>query len=177
MKIIGRFVVILLVSFLAINGSYAMGQFFFFENPLIGQKAPDFTLNSIYQKNLNLTAVRDGKPVIIFFWATWCPHCRVQLDMIHTNQAALKTKGIQVALVDLGESEKQVQSYMSVNNISMDVFLDEDASVSDAYGVIGIPTFILVNAEGIVRAVEHEIPEDYEQILFSSGASATEDNS
>ena len=177
MKIIGRFVIILLVSFWAINGSHAMGQFFFFENPLIGQKAPDFTLNSVHQKNINLTAYRDGKPVIIFFWATWCPHCRVQLDMLHKNQAALQAKGVRVALVDLGENAKQVQSYISANNINMDVFLDEDASVSDAYGVIGIPTFILVNADGIVRAVEHEIPADYEQILFSGAGPAAGESS
>ena len=177
MKIIGRFIVVLLVSFLAINGSYAMGQFFFFENPLIGQKAPDFTLNSIYQKKLNLTTMRNGKPVIIFFWATWCPHCRVQLDTIHNSQADLEAKGVQVALVDLGESAKLVQAYMSANHMTMDVFLDEDGSVSDAYGVIGIPTFIFVNAEGVVRAVENDIPENYEQILFSSGTLTPGDGS
>jgi len=176
MRIIGRFVIVLLVIFLAINGSYAMGQFFFFENPLIGQKAPDFTLNSIYQKNLNLTTFRDGKPVIIFFWATWCPHCRVQLDALPTSQEAFAAKGVQLALVDLGESAPLVQSYMSKNHMTMDVFLDEDGSVSEVYGVIGIPTFILVNAEGIIRAVENDIPEDYEQILFSSGASTSVDS-
>ena len=177
MKIIGRFVIIFVVCFWAINGSYAMGQFFFFENPLIGKQAPDFTLNSIKEKNVNLTTFRDGKPAIIFFWATWCPHCRVQLDMINTNQAALQAKGVRVALVDLGENVKQVQAYMSANKISMDVFLDEDSSVSDAYGVIGIPTFILVTADGVVRAVEHEIPENFEQILFSTAASAAGGNS
>ncbi len=170
MKIFLRCVILFAIFFTAINGSYAMGQFFFFENPLIGEPAPDFTLNTVREQNVNLTKFRDGQPALIFFWATWCPHCRVQLEQIKENKKQFQEKGIKVVLIDLGESAGQVQSFMSKKGIDIDVFLDEDSAVSNEYGVIGIPTFILVDERGTVKAIEYEIPQDYESILLTTPA-------
>lgn len=166
MKILLRLIILFAIFFTAINGSHAMGQFFFFENPLIGESAPDFTLNTIRQQKVNLTQFREGKPAIVFFWATWCPHCRVQLKEIKKNKNVFQEKGIKIVLIDLGENAKQVESYMTKNGIDLDVFLDEDSSVSNEYGVIGIPTFILIDKDGIVKAIEYEIPKNFESILL-----------
>lgn len=145
--------------------SLARAQFFFMENPLIGQTAPDFTLKTVNGGKVNMTKFRDNKSAIIFFWATWCPHCREALKELNKDLAEIEGKGIQVILMDVGEPEKQVQRYLEKNKIGATVFLDEESSLADPYGIIGVPTFVFVDSQGVVRAVEHAIPQNYEEIL------------
>lgn len=150
--------------FLTLSPS-ARAQFFFMENPLVGQSAPDFILKTLNGGKVNMTKFRDNKSAIIFFWATWCPHCREALKELNKNLANIEGKGIKVILMDVGEPEKQVQRYLEKNKISATVFLDEESSLADPYGIIGVPTFVFVDSKGMVRAVEHAIPQNYEEIL------------
>jgi thioredoxin-related protein len=43
--------------------------------------------------------------------------------------------------------------------------LDEESSLAESYGVVGVPTFVFVDAKGIVSAVEHVLPEGYERFF------------
>lgn len=143
----------------------AQAQFFMFENPLVGEMAPDFTLSTTEDKQVNLNEYRGGDSAIIFFWATWCPHCRTQLSQLNDVKGEMAQKGIKLVLVDLGETKKQVDAYLKKNNLQYPVFLDKDSKVAEQYNIVGVPTFIFVNKEGKVQAVEHSIPRNYEAIL------------
>ena len=143
----------------------ARAQFFFMENPLVGKTAPDFTLPTFNGGKVNMTKFRDNKSAILFFWATWCPHCREALKDLNKNRAEIEGKGIKLMLVDIGEGEKEVRRYVERNKIVSTIFLDQESSLSDLYGVVGIPTFVFVDSKGMVKAVEHELPENYEEIL------------
>ena len=158
--------VFLMMIFSLTRSSYSFGQLFFFENPLIGKQAPDFTLKTLSGKSMNLNQWRKGDPAIIFFWATWCPHCRQQLGELNDQSQQIAQKGIKLILVDLGEEAKKVRSYMEKNQYPFEVFLDQDSSVSEKYGIIGVPTFFFVDKAGIIQAVEHAIPENYDKIFL-----------
>ena len=71
-------------------------QLFYTENPLINTEAPDFTLPSIKSGKVNFTKIREGKSVILFFWATWCPHCRRELGELSERAAQIEKKGIKI---------------------------------------------------------------------------------
>lgn len=148
--------------------SAAMGQFFFLENENIGKPVKDFTLKVAGAQKQSLSQFREGKKAIIFFWATWCPHCRRELNQLHQTQEQIAQKGIKIVLVDVGEEERLVQEYMQKNKMDMAVFLDADSSVAESYALVGVPTFYFVDAGGIVRDVQHNLPEDYEKILSGS---------
>lgn len=144
----------------------ANGQFFFFlEDPLVGEQAPDFSLNTLNSKNVNMTEFRDGQSAIIFFWATWCPHCRRELTELQEKKDEFDQKGVKVMLVDMGEAENIVRTYLENSKIDFEVFLDVNRELADSYNVGGIPTLILLNSDGIVVSVEHSLPEDYAEIL------------
>ena len=100
----------------------ARAQFFFMENSLVGQMSPDFTLKTFNGGEVNMTKLRDNKSAIIFFWATWCPHCREALKDLNRNSAGMEGKGIKLMLVDVGEEEKEVRRYMERNKIGATVF-------------------------------------------------------
>jgi len=136
------------------------------DNPLDGQLAPDFTLETTSGHEVSMTQYRDGQPAMIFFWATWCPHCRTQLLELTQNRQAIEASGISIILVDVGESLQKVSEYINVNNISFDIFIDESAETADAYKIKGVPTFFFINGEGIIVDVKNILPDDYQEILL-----------
>jgi len=145
----------------------ARAQFFMFENPMVNKKAPDFTTQTILGGQQSLDQYRDGQKAIIFFWATWCPHCRKQLSELSNLMSNLEEGGVKIILVDLGEQPEQVKAYLQKNKIDHEVFLDERQEVAEQYGIIGVPTFYFVNKDGVIKAVEHEIPSNYAKFLDS----------
>src|SRR3989338_11690436 len=79
------FVVALVVALRACGPFHSGGQ-------LVGRPAPDFTLASVHGPYVNMTEFRGGEPALIFFWATWCPHCRTQLKELTQKRAPLQMK-------------------------------------------------------------------------------------
>jgi len=135
-------------------------------NPLDGQLAPDFTLMMTSGKEVSMTQYRDGQPAMIFFWATWCPHCRTQLKELTRNRQEIEANGITIILVDVGESLQTVKEYIDANNISFDIFLDENTEVAGEYKIVGVPTFFFVDREGIILDVKNVLSDDYQEILL-----------
>ena len=161
-----RFMMLLVLGIFTLGQEQpARAQFLFMQNPLVGQSAPDFTLKIYNGNKVNMTQLRENKSAIIFFWATWCPHCREALKELNQNLPQFESKGIKVMLVDLGETEREVKSYAERNKVGATIFLDQDSSLAENYGIIGVPTFIFIDQKGIVKAVEYALPDNYEEIL------------
>ena len=163
MRLLFKAAIVIFLVMLCVFPSQA--QFFVMENPLVGKPAKDFTLKTLSGKEINLSKFRDGNNAIVFFWATWCPHCREQLKQLSQEKATIEKKGIKVILVDVEEPERQVRAHVDKNKIPFDVFLDEKTSVAEDYEIIGVPTFFFINKEGTVKAVEHYLPKDYDAIF------------
>ena len=165
MKNILRALLIFGLLFAAFQPSRAMGQFFFMENEAIGKPAPDFTLPTVGGTATSFARFRGADKAIIFFWATWCPHCRRELGNLNQKKEELAQKGIKIALVDIGEDAAVVKQYLQKNKVEMMVFLDKDNAAAESYHLVGVPTFLFVDAQGIVRGLEYSLPENYEEIL------------
>lgn len=166
MKILIRITILMTLLVFVFNFSKTGAQFLFFGNPLEGKQAPEFTLNTLRQDNVSFSKYRDGQPAILFFWTTWCLHCRTVLRDLEKQYPLITEKGIKVFLVNIGETRKHISSYLEHEAIDIDVFLDKDGSASSQYHVVGVPTFILVNASGAVVSVKHDLDDRYEQFLF-----------
>jgi len=113
--------------------------------------APDFTLTSLDGQTVQLSELR-GRPVLLNFWATWCPACRTELPAL---QAAYERYGEQVAFlaVDVKEPPDAVASFVSQFDLTFPVLLDEKGQVSDRlYQVRGIPTSLFIAPDGVVSA-------------------------
>jgi peroxiredoxin len=135
------------------------------ESPLTGKKAPDFTLERLSGSSASLNDVIKDKKAILFFFATWCPHCRTQIKDLAAKKAELDKEGIVVALVNIGEPKSAVTKFLASYGLDGDAFLDADSLVSGTYQVAGVPTLIFIGDDGKVRYVEYGLPENYQEIL------------
>ena len=165
MKIFGRIFLVCLLVVLAFSIPKVSGQFFIFQNPLEGEMAPDFNLATLDNDSVNFSEYRDGKRAIVFFWTTWCPHCRTVLRDLNLKQSMIKQRQIKLVLVDVGENQSRVEAYFKKNDINLDVFLDKESSAAESYAVSGIPSFYYIDANGIVATVSHDLPTDFESLF------------
>jgi len=102
--------------------------------------APDFTLNDINGKKVNLSEFK-GKAVLLNFWATWCGPCRAEMPSLNNLYNEYKDKDFVVLAVSVDTSEKPVKSFARELKLTFPILMDKDKAVSfDEYAVLGLPT-------------------------------------
>lgn len=120
--------------------------------PEVGAFAPDFELVDISGKMVRLSDFL-GRPVLINFWATWCPPCLMEMPDIHSRYEAFYPELVVLA-VDEGETADVVQAFSQYAELSFDPLLDEYGEVGKLYQVRGNPTSFFIDAEGVVRVLQ-----------------------
>lgn len=128
--------------------------------------APDFTLSTLQGNSVSLKSQR-GKDVVLVFFATWCPACRRTIGTISKDRDKLRGEGIQIFLIDAGETAAKVESFKRANEVPFDILLDTTMRVANDYDVVGIPAFFLVSKEGLVVYEGHELPRNYRDYFGS----------
>jgi thiol-disulfide isomerase/thioredoxin len=96
-------------------------------------------------------AARPGKPVLVHFWATWCPICRAEQGSI----AAIAHDDPNVITVAMQSgSAEQVSRHMQEQGIAFPVVNDSDGHLSAAWGVHAVPASFIISPDGQVRFIE-----------------------
>jgi peroxiredoxin len=113
------------------------------------KEAPPFSLKSL---DGNTVALRDlkGKPVLLKFWATWCPTCKEELPVFEKFSTGKRDQLTVLLLAIDGEKEKKVQRAIKDNKITLPVLLDVKEKIARTYGVKFIPVTFLVDREGML---------------------------
>ncbi len=118
-----------------------------------GNLAPDFELRSVDGKTMKLSSLR-GKKVIVNFWATWCPPCRLEMPEMEKFYTKNKNEGIEILAVNLTKAEKNradVPAFMKEFGITFPVLLDENSDVAQLYEVSSIPASFIIDTQGVIR--------------------------
>jgi peroxiredoxin len=128
--------------------------------------APDFTLETTAGANISL-AQQKGKGVILFFFTTWCPYCRSKFPDLAREYEQYKSDNIELLVIDAGETQKKVSSFLSRQKMEFPfpVLLDKDMAVSEAYDVVGVPTFVLISPEGQVVYQDNVLPNNFKELF------------
>lgn len=123
-------------------------------SPAPGSPAPDFQLKDLQGESVKLSDLR-GKTLVIHFWATWCPHCLTEMPLLQKLEASLRSQGGQILAVNLGEPRRHVERYARDRGLSLPILLDPRGRAAQAFGVVGLPTTIVVDPQGkILRSID-----------------------
>lgn len=131
------------------------------------QAAANFSLNDIKENAINLSDFK-GKAVILFFWTTWCPYCRQEFPALAKEYVQMKAQDIYFLAINIGEPKNKVENFLRDKNVEFPVLLDPDSRVAKSYGLVGVPTFILVDSSGFIKFMGNELPAGYDKIIKSN---------
>jgi len=112
-----------------------------------GGKAGSFTLTATDGAKVSLSDFA-GQPVVINFWATYCPPCKAEMPLL--DKSVGQQSGIRLLLVDEGDSRDSARAFMDNLGIHRAPLLDSDLSVGRAYGIFMLPMTIFVRADGTI---------------------------
>jgi thiol-disulfide isomerase/thioredoxin len=113
--------------------------------------APAWTMNDLDGKPVSLSDYR-GKIVLLNFWATWCPPCRMEIPDLIALQKEFGPRGLHVIGASLDEGGPEVvRSFAKSNNLNYQLLMSPQP-VSEKYlgEQMGIPTSVLIDGKGNV---------------------------
>lgn len=114
----------------------------------IGSEAPDFTVNSSGHP-VSLTQLR-GKPVVLVFWATWCPPCVEETPALVEMQKQLGDK-VTVFAVSADVDDAAYQKFVSHNMPGVLTARDGQNHSNGLYGTYAFPESFIIDRQGIIR--------------------------
>lgn len=122
--------------------------------PYVGNLAPDFTLQTVDGRSVTLRdyTADGGTPVVLNFWATWCPPCRVEMPYFE-NVNDLYAGDVAVLGLNQAESAAVIADYARDHGLTYPLLVDDDMKVNNLYGVLNLPTTIFIDKNGVVREV------------------------
>ncbi len=120
-----------------------------------GKPAPDFQVPTLDGKGeLTLSALK-GHPVLVDLWASWCGPCKAALPKVLVLHQEFSGKGLQVVSVTLDTPKGKEAAQKEVDALKLPWVQGWDSQafagpVAKAYNVQAIPTYILVDAQGLL---------------------------
>jgi cytochrome c biogenesis protein CcmG/thiol:disulfide interchange protein DsbE len=132
------------LSFIAILAAFLLPGCNSAHPPRIGNTAPDFTITES-QRTVALSQFR-GKPVLLNFWATWCPPCVQEMPSLVQLQKQLGNK---VVILAVSEDTDDAAYQQFIRDHNVDLFTVRDNKHNnELYGTTGYPETFVIDANG-----------------------------
>jgi thiol-disulfide isomerase/thioredoxin len=125
---------------------------------LVGKAAPGMQIGEWIGDDPGTLADLEGKPVLLVFWATWCPHCRREMPRIEEIWQRFKDDGLVIVGVtknSRGQTTDKVREYIGENGLTLPIGIDSTGGTSKSYSVSGIPAAALIDKSGKVVVRDH----------------------
>jgi peroxiredoxin len=133
--------------------------------PTASAAAPDFHARTLAGDSVSLDSLR-GKVVLLNFWATWCPPCRVEMPGFQSAWESRRGKGFVVLGVSTDlRGEQFVRDFLAERGYTYPVVLGTQELVRSYGGARVLPTSFLIDRQGRIR---HEIKGIYARPLLEA---------
>ena len=110
-------------------------------------RLPTMTLTSLAGTPTTLSALADGKPMVVNLWASWCPPCRREMPVLAAAQQ--RETDVRFVFVNQGEAAATAQHYLGAGRLDLkNVLLDPDATLGQVAGSGALPTTLFYDADG-----------------------------
>jgi peroxiredoxin len=122
----------------------------------IGDTAPDFTLQEIGGRQVQLSKANKGKVVLLAFWSLRCGACLQEVPFLEQLHKSYGGKGVTVlSVVTDGVDAAATKSIMKEVGVSPNypVLVDPDFTASDTYTTFVVPHTLIIDRKGIIRYV------------------------
>lgn len=121
------------------------------------KKAADFTVEDMDGNSVKLSDLF-GKPIVLNFWASWCPPCKGEMPGF--NEVYQETgQDVTFIMVDITDGFRETKdtgsAFIAEQGYTFPVYFDINQEAVDAYGITSIPVTVFIDKDGYV--VEEEV--------------------
>ncbi len=130
----------------------------------VGKTAPDFNLATVDGKHYKLSSLR-GRPVLLEFFAVWCPHCQREAPILNQLDKSYAAKGLQSLSILASPYDRTHEATGSTNPVTKDdiswfkstfsvqhpMLIDPDFAQTNQYGAGSYPTIYVLDKNGVIR--------------------------
>ena len=129
--------------------------------------APDFQLQDLNGTTVTLSQFKGQRPVLLYFWATWCHFCLAARPAVIELRKAIAQDDIEILAINVGSGDSlaKVKRFEEANPAPYIVLYDPDSKVTQSFRVEGIPHFILLDKTGAIKYEGNRLPSDPMSLL------------
>lgn len=139
---------LLIAAFILLGASFIYAQEDLKTYTKVGKQMPDFSVKDLSDSEFKLSNFR-GKVVFVYFWATWCPYCRAEMQ--HLEQEIwqkYKSEDFAMIAVAREETNQQITRYKEQANISFPFAADSSGEIFNQFANRGVPRSYVVDRNG-----------------------------
>jgi len=120
--------------------------------------AKDFV---VYDENLNEVKLSDykGTPVVLNFWASWCPPCKSEMPSFNEMSKKYSKDKVAILMINLTDGQRETMStakqFIKNNNYNMKVLFDSKMNAANIYNVSAIPRTVFIDKDGYIVEDNH----------------------
>ena len=144
----------------------------------VGKPAPAFSMSLLGGGEFHSEDYA-GRPLVINFWASWCPPCRDESPGFERVWRKYRGAGVQFVGVDIQDTEEEAKAYVEEFGLTFPNGRDPDGKITVEYGVIGLPVTFFIGANGMVEgrwvgAVPEDKLEEWTRSLIAHSTTSDE---
>jgi thiol-disulfide isomerase/thioredoxin len=113
--------------------------------------APNFTVQDMSGNTVAFSDFK-GKPVVINFWASWCPPCKAEMPDYEKMYQEYASKGVVFLMIDLVDGSRETvpiaKQFLKDNKYTFTAYFDVKGSAANAYRISSIPDSIFIDKNG-----------------------------
>ncbi len=127
----------------------------------VGDTITSFSGTDMNGKPVDLAKVIGKQPVMLVFWASWCPNCKREVPEINKFYEKYGPLGMAFVGINVGfnDSIGRARAFMEITKMAYPVLFDTKGTLSKQYKVQGVPTIIVANKQGRVVSRSFGAPE------------------
>ncbi len=116
-----------------------------------GQTPPDFSINTIEGKEIRISNFKDNRPVLLYFWASWCPYCKQDLGIVKDIYPKYQDKVSFIAIdLDTNEDAELIAKYKEKMGLQWIDFAQGNPKVLSDYSITHTTTRYAIGKSGTI---------------------------
>jgi len=129
---------------------WVVSEYLFPKPDIEGKPAPTFKTELVGGGTFDLAEHLGKRPVLLDFWAIWCPPCRKALPKVCIMSKEYEDRDIAICTVNLTDSADAIQTYLQANDLKVPVALDTDGAIATQFKVHTIPMLVFIDRTGTI---------------------------
>lgn len=122
---------------------------FWMQRDILSGTAPNMSVPMLNGQHFDLYKNK-SRPILIHFWASWCPVCKLE----HSNiENIAKDHSVVTIAIQSGDN-RELKQYLQEEELSFNVINDESGQLSQMYNIKGVPVSFIINKENEIKFVE-----------------------